>query len=104
MRSESCCSRWSGMPECADTSRLNTRARSPAAERARAQGRPPRTQSRRSREFAFSRVSLVARIDSRDQPDGALVGKVRPGPLRQDQEAIPEADEIHDVNEEPCQP
>jgi hypothetical protein len=39
-----------------------------------------------------------------DQPSAALVRDVGPGPLNENQHAVPEADQKQDVNEQPGQP
>src|SRR4029078_668885 len=62
---------------------------------------PPRRGGRgpRSRPASFSRGAALG-----DQPDGTLVGHVGPRPLHHHQDAVSEADQIEDVDEQPEEP
>ena len=74
------------------------RSTSPAAASRWATRRAP-TSTR-----ALSSRDAAARVRAQDQPRAAVVGQVRPGPREEHHEAVAEADQEEDVDEQPGEP
>src|ERR1044071_8486501 len=74
------------------------------AARERASCRSTRRPRRSTRFCTSCRRTAESAIRPGDEPCAALVCHVRPRPLQQDEQPVPEADQIEDVDAEPGHP
>src|ERR1051325_1752710 len=74
------------------------------AARERASCRSTKRPRRSTRSYTSCRRTAESAIRPGDEPCAALERHVRPRPLQQDQQPVPEADQIEDVDAEPGHP